>query len=383
MSRLLLGLFSLALMDSPRRIEYPAENFSISIPDTWHEIEPSTLAVMSAAVPRVPGLPEIKIRHGYTAQAAPPLFAWVAIIVTDAPADEAMFEKLDWTKQRFEDAIAQWQASGGTLQQGQLNSMWYDKTRRLLWSTTQSTHAGVGDLRTLSGAHLTTTGTIQVHCYSKAEDFARDQPVCREFIESVSLDPKVVIPPRLESGDYKTLVEQLEAGNTNVNFRSLRLACMKSPDCEPRATRADLAEFNAASRDNQYAKAAELGQRLIRRGFVNLEIHAALVIIYRALKDQAKAAFHMKVTDGLLRSILFSGDGNSPATAWEIISDREELSVLAARGIASGGEVSKSRIDEGGHHYERWEIWDPVNEKKVIVFFNTDAFTAKSRVGEN
>jgi hypothetical protein len=33
--------------------------------------------------------------------------------------------------------------------------------------------------------------------------------------------------------------------------------------------------------------------------------------------------------------------------------------------------------------HDRWEIWDPINEKTVIVFFNTGAFTPKSRVEAN
>jgi len=383
MSRLLLIVFSFfaAAAQGPRRIEYPAEKFSIAIPATWGEIEPAALNLMSLALPRVPNISDIKVRHGYTGSTAPPLFPWVAVLITDQPVDEAMFEKLDGPRRAYEEAIGVLQSSNGVVQQARLNGMSYDKTRHLLWNTTQSTVVSVGALRTLSGAYLTIGGTVQVHCYSREEDFARDQPVCREIIESVVLDPKVVLPARVETADYGGLVKLLEAGNLSVNFRTLRLACMKSPECEPRASKADLAEFNAASRANRYAKVVELGEKLLRRGFVNLEVRATLVAAYRALKDEPKAKFHLAVTQGLLRSILFSGDGKTKETAYEVISDREELSTLSARQLYHpGSESSTSQIEDGGHRYDCWEIWDPIN--KVVVYFNTDAFTAKSRAAD-
>ena len=81
--RLVLLLFSCLALATPqttRRIDFPAEKFSIAIPESWREIDSATLAIMSAAIPRAPGIPEFKIRHGYTAQVAPPIFPWVAPI---------------------------------------------------------------------------------------------------------------------------------------------------------------------------------------------------------------------------------------------------------------------------------------------------------------
>ena len=92
----------------------------------------------------------------------------------------------------------------------------------------------------------------------------------------------------------------------------------------------------------------------------------------------------MDVTAALLRSILLSGDGNTKESAYEVISDREEYSTLAAKGLPYVGPVvSASATEEGGHRYERWEVLDPKTGKAVVIFFNTDAFSGKSRVGAN
>ncbi len=77
MRLLLLGLVSFVLMASPpqsapdgvRRIAYPQEEFSMAVPATWREIEPSVLAAMPVAIRlAAPNAPEIKIRHGFNAR---------------------------------------------------------------------------------------------------------------------------------------------------------------------------------------------------------------------------------------------------------------------------------------------------------------------------
>lgn len=304
-----------------------------------------------------------------------------------------MFEKMDWAHRTVDELTKKWESAGGTLEQAQMNNMSYDKSRHLLWGISQSTFSGVGDLRTLSGAYLTKTGSIQVHCYSRASDFVKDQPMCKKIIESVAIEPKVAMAVNpanspvldgLDGTDYQTLVRRVEAGDLTVDFRALRLACMKSTQCEPRATKADLAAINRAEGDHQVARVVEIAERLIRQGFVNIEAHADCVKAYDAIHDAAKSKFHKDVTAALLRSILFSGDGKTMETAFEVISDREEYSTLAAKGLPYlGSGVSLSAVEEGGHRYDRWEILDPKTGTTIVVFFNTDAFSSKSRVGAN
>jgi hypothetical protein len=381
--------------DHVRRVEYPQENFSLAVPVTWTEIEASVLAAMPAAIRQaVPSAPEIKIRHGFKASAtAGPSYPWIAVSLTDDPIDEMMFEKMEWADRTVDELTKKWQSAGGTLERAHMGNMWYDKSRHLLWGISQSTFSGGGDLNTLSGAYLTTTGSIQVHCYSKATDFAKDQAVCKKIIESVVIHPKVAIAGSpanapvlegLQGTDYLTLVRRVEAGDFTVDFQALRLACMKSTECEPRGTKADLGALNEAVRDHQLEKVVEIAERLIRQGFVNMEVHATCVKAYEELHEAAKSKFHLDVTTALLRSILLSGDGKSKESAYPVISDREEYFTLVAKGlpyVGSGG--SASAIEEGGHRYDRWEVPDPKTGKAVVIFFNTDAFSRKSRVGAN
>jgi len=279
-----LSLLSLALVataqsvpDNVRRVAYPQENFSLAIPATWTEIEPTVLPVTIRHA--APNTPEIKIRHGFKASAAAVLsYPWISVIIT---ANTPVLDGLNGT-------------------------------------------------------------------------------------------------------DYQAIVRRVEAGDFTLDFRALRLACMESPQCEPRGTKGDLAAINQAEREHQSEKVVEIAERLIRKGFANIEAHADCVKAYEAIHDAAKSKFHLDVATALLRSILLSGDGATRETAYEVISDREEYLTLVAKGlpyVGSGG--SASAIEEGGHRYDRWNVLDPKTGKTVVIFFNTDAFSSKSRVGDN
>src|ERR1035441_4872635 len=380
---------------NPRRVDYPQENFSIAVPATWSEIEPAVLAGMPALMRRAaPNAPEIRIQHGFKAsETTTPGYPWVAIVLTGDRVDEAMFEKMDRAYRSVEELTRSWESSGGTLEKAEMNNMSYDKARQLLWGISRSTFSGVGDLQTLSGAYITTTGSIQVHCYSKATEFKKYQSACKDIIESVVIDPRVAIPispaksfvaAGQEGTDYRTLVQRVQGGDFTIDFRSLRLACMKSTECQPRGTKADLGAISRAENEHQFAKAVEIAERLISQGFVNIEAHADCVKAYEAIHDAAKSKFHLDVATALMRSILDSGDGKAKETAFEVISDREEYATLVALGLPySGSGVSTSAIEDGGHRYARWDVLNPKTGQNVLVFFNVDAFSTKSRVGDN
>src|SRR5580658_5821181 len=129
---------------------------------------------------------------------------------------------------------------------------------------------------------------------------------------------------------YRTLVQRVEAGDLTIDFRSLRMSCLRSSLCEPRATKADLAAMNRAVNDREYDKVVEIGELLISRGFVNIEAHATCARANAELHNLVRAKFHLDVTAALLRSILNSGDGKTMESAFEVICDREEYDTLPA-----------------------------------------------------
>ena len=183
---------------------------------------------------------------------------------------------------------------------------------------------------------------------------------------------------------YRTLVDRVKGGDFSVDFRTLRLACLKSSQCQPRSTPEELSEMQLAHSGHQLNRAIEIAERLINKGFVNAEVHAECFRLYSEIGDNSKASFHLQTAAALLTSILSLGDGKTKETAFEVISDREEFSVLASMGLPYFGSdvLSNSPLIDGEHHYDRWSVRNPKTGEAVELFFNTDYFVpGKSRVG--
>ena len=159
---------------------------------------------------------------------------------------------------------------------------------------------------------------------------------------------------------------------------------MKSAKCEPRSTPEELVALRRAFDAGKIAEGAEIGEKLIRQGFVNAEVHADLVRAYESLHEPTKSQFHQEVVNGLRFSVLLSGDGTTKERALEVICDREEYLALVAKQLSyMGPGVSRTDLPEGGHTYEKWEVPDPKSAGTIVVFFNVDAFSAKSRPRSN
>lgn len=181
---------------------------------------------------------------------------------------------------------------------------------------------------------------------------------------------------------YRDLTKRVKAGDFGVDFRALRLACIKSSYCSPRGKPEDLAALGRAEAEHQYDKAVVIAESMIDQGFVNIEVHASCANAYAKLNKPELAKFHRDVTTALMRSILNSGDGKSKETAFEVICTREEYVILSSRGLPYYGSAVTSfrELVDGRHKYERWEVHDPKTHQGVVMFFNIDAFSAtKSR----
>jgi hypothetical protein len=185
--------------------------------------------------------------------------------------------------------------------------------------------------------------------------------------------------------EYRNLVDRVKSGDLSIDFRQLRLACLKSSLCEPRGTKADLGAMSEAEEKHHVLEEIQIGNKLLDKGYANVEVHATLAAAYQQIGDTPKAKLHLDVVTALLRSILRSGDGNTKETAFEVICDREEYVTLVALGLPylGSGATSFKAIRDGGHSYERWEVVSPKTGEKRVVFFNVDNFSAtKSRVGD-
>ncbi len=187
-----------------------------------------------------------------------------------------------------------------------------------------------------------------------------------------ALAPMAAAEPQDDHSSYRDLVKQAESGDLSIDFRALRFNCLKAKECDPRGDSKDVVAMNRAMQQKEYSNAVEIAEKLISRGFPNIEAHAICAQAYRELNNPEKSKFHQDVTSGLIRSILRSGDGKTKQTSFEVIDTHEEYVMMQVLGLPVLG--SQSLLPGKPHNYDYLERDDPKTGKKTGVYFNIDAF---------
>jgi hypothetical protein len=167
---------------------------------------------------------------------------------------------------------------------------------------------------------------------------------------------------------YEALLAKVKKADPAVDFTRLRLAYTESPGYNPYGSDRKLRQqMRDALADKDYAKAAELAAKVLGSNYVDLEAHSVAHRAYRELKDTKRADLHRYALDGLIKSILKSGDGKSPKTAFMVICTDEEYAILGALGIR---RTQQALVGEGGQRYDRLDGIHQETGNRVTLYFN-------------
>lgn len=173
-----------------------------------------------------------------------------------------------------------------------------------------------------------------------------------------------------EGNTYESLLEKVKKSDPAADFSALRLAYADHPPKDSGGADADTNKsMLSAFRNKEYDKAIESAQKILQGSFVDINAHLVLAAAYKEKKDPEKEKFHSYVAEGLIKSILKSGDGKSQETAFVVISTAEEYVLLRVFGLMPG---SQSLQGANRHHYDRLDAVDPKTNKKVTLYFNID-----------
>jgi hypothetical protein len=179
---------------------------------------------------------------------------------------------------------------------------------------------------------------------------------------------------------YHELAARLQKGDLSIDFRAPRLACSAARDCEVRGNVTDLRAITDAERRGDWATAQQICEKLLSRGYADIETHADLAAVYAKLGDQKLANFHLAVTAGLMSSMR-ANPGDTKETAIEVISHREIYAVMASLGLPYvGSEVASRTINDGAHQYIVMQHLDPKTDQIREVYFNLDHVNATKDV---
>jgi hypothetical protein len=169
---------------------------------------------------------------------------------------------------------------------------------------------------------------------------------------------------------FESLLELVKKRDPAADFTALRLAYFDNPpkkagDADPKLTDSML----SAMRDKKYGKAIEYAEKIIQDKYVDINAHLVASAANKEQGDAEKEKFHKYVAGGLINSILNSGDGKKPETAFTVISTDEEYVILRYYGLMP---ERQALLEEKGHYYDRLDGVNPKTNEKVSLYFNID-----------
>ena len=153
-----------------------------------------------------------------------------------------------------------------------------------------------------------------------------------------------------------------------ADYLKLRMAFTETASYNPyEPDRKTQEEMTQALDKKEYDKAIQLADKALKTNYVDLKAHSVAHRAYTALGKADQAKFHRAVFNGLVQSILKSGDGKTAATAYVVISTDEEYAVLAELGIR---RTRQALMEEKGQKFDRMDGIDQKSKERVTLYFN-------------
>ena len=189
------------------------------------------------------------------------------------------------------------------------------------------------------------------------------------FIGCTPLEPTDDPGPKtLES--YEVLLKKVKDFDRNINFTDLRMAYCKSDLYNPYEMHLnEKKQMNKAIQEKRYNDAIKIAEGILEKDYLDIESHFACMIAFKELENSAKFEYHSFVAEGLVNSILDSGDGKSFKTAYKVINVREEYIALNMLGYK---QKEQCCVEKNGHRYDVLTVVNLATKKEEKIYFNID-----------
>jgi uncharacterized protein DUF4919 len=170
--------------------------------------------------------------------------------------------------------------------------------------------------------------------------------------------------------EYAALLARVKSGDLSIDFKQLRVSYMDSPERhQAKDTDKQEKEMLAALKTKDYTKAIANADIILENEFINLDAQRVELIAHQELGEKEKTDFHKGIVQGLIHSILDSGDGKTPETAYTVVTVHEEYVVLQVLGFRPAGQ---SVISKNGHSYDVLDVKKQDSKDSAKLYFNVD-----------
>jgi len=170
---------------------------------------------------------------------------------------------------------------------------------------------------------------------------------------------------------YEELLKRVKSGDETVDYTELRMAYTRADAYDPYfVDDPELKEeMDVALDGGDYARVSELSEKILDGNYLNIKAHLYDAYALEKLGDASGSEFHSRVGTSLIKSVLASGDGTEPASAFDVISVAEEYDVLYALRLSVKGQ---ELVTEGGSSYDKMTVFDTETGKTGELYFCVD-----------
>jgi len=174
---------------------------------------------------------------------------------------------------------------------------------------------------------------------------------------------------------YSTLLAQLQAGNTSIDYTAFRMACAADEHCSEGADPDKRHTMFRSLQQNDPATVLNAANAVLQGCYADIDGHILAAAAYGRMGQPEKQQFHRAIARGLVNSILGSGDGKSAATGYVVISIHEEYSILRVLGLRP---TKQGYGQAQGHWFDNFEAVSLRTGKPVpTLYFQIDIVHAQ------
>jgi hypothetical protein len=182
---------------------------------------------------------------------------------------------------------------------------------------------------------------------------------------------------RKQSQDtYAELTKRAAAGDRTVDFTALRASYPYTDQWDPfgNNTAALLDQAAAASKGQDCGTALGKLTEILKLDFTIDAAHALRSDCLAATGNGAESKIESDIADALIHSLMNSGDGNTEDTAYVVMTEREEMDVLANRHLVVKVRQTAVRGNDGRFYDEVQGASARSGESVKTVFFDVSSF---------
>ncbi len=197
-------------------------------------------------------------------------------------------------------------------------------------------------------------------------------PVLAQSSPPAEPQPEVQDETLGDANSYAALAKRAEAMDETLDFTALRKAWVSDPSYAPYSyTDKPFDLMRAAQKsfeESDVVTAMKKCDEALALFAFDPRLHFRCAFFYNAGGDDERSLRHRFIGRGLIDSILKSGDGKTPETAYEVITIAEEYAVLAELNLRRQRQALVRRED---HSYD---VLTPKNEagEEVTLYFRID-----------